>query len=211
MEVFFIVESISSWAQGIVVAVIIATIIEMLIPNNGNGKYIKTVVGIFVLFSIISPVISRFKNKNEIMTDFEINKDIYGTDTVVTSNNTINTEDTIRKMFEENLKIDIKSKVSQKGYVAENISLEVLNNKEYTVNKIEFKVTGRSDSSTQTNSLNNVTTVVDNIENIKISLGGSRKDEKKKEKSILNESEKRKLREYLSSVYEVKETNIIVN
>lgn len=208
---FFIVESISSWAQGIVVAVIIATIIEMLIPNNGNGKYIKTVVGIFVLFSIISPVISRFKNKNEIMTDFEINKDIYGTDTVVTSNNTINTEDTIRKMFEENLKIDIKSKVSQKGYVAENISLEVLNNKEYTVNKIEFKVTGRSDSSTQTNSLNNVTTVVDNIENIKISLGGSRKDEKKEEKSILNESEKRKLREYLSSVYEVKESNIIVN
>ena len=50
------------WSKGIIIVVIIATIIEMLLPNNGNGKYVKMVIGIFVLFSIISPVINKFRN-----------------------------------------------------------------------------------------------------------------------------------------------------
>lgn len=207
----FIIGSISSWAQGIVVSVIIATIIEMLVPNNGNGKYIKTVVGIFILFTIISPILSKFKNKNDIISDLDSNISNSDYETVLASNNPINTDNTIMKMFEENLKVDIKSKVSQKGYTTENINLEILNNKEYTLNKIELKVTGRVENSNQSGNFNNVTTIVDNIENIKVNLGGSRKDEKKEEKSILNESEKRKLREYLSNVYDVKESNIIVN
>ena len=53
---------------------IIATIIEMLLPNNGNGKYVKMVIGIFVLFSIISPVINKFRNndKDLIESDYYI-------------------------------------------------------------------------------------------------------------------------------------------
>lgn len=206
----FIISSISSWAQGIVVAVIVATIIEMLLPNNGNGKYVKTIVGVFVLFTIISPVIGKFKGGKS-LSNSDFNTYVNNSSaTVQTSNSSINTEDTIRKMFEENLKIDIKSKVSQKGYITDNINLEILNNKEYTLNKIEFKVIGKNETNNQGN-YNQTTTIVDNIENIKVSLGGSRKDEKKEEKSILNESEKRKLREYLSGVYDVKESNIIVN
>lgn len=207
----FIIGYISLWAQGIVVAVIVATIIEMLLPNNGNGKYVKTIVGFFILLTIISPVISKFKDEkllsNSKFNTYTNNK----SSTVQTSNSNLNTEDTIRKMFEENLKIDIKSKVSQKGYLTDNINLEILNNKEYTLNKIEFKVIGRNETNNQSGNYNQTTTIVDNIENIKVSLGGSRKDAKKEEKSILNESEKRKLREYLSNVYDVKESNIIVN
>lgn len=206
------ISSITSWAQGIIVAVIIATIIEMLLPNNGNGKYVKTVVGIFVLFSIISPVISIFKDEKAFSNpnyDTYINNN--KSKSIQTSNTSINTEDTIKKMFEENLKIDIKSKVSQKGYITDNINLEILNNKEYTLNKIEFKIVGRNESESQSGNHNKTTTIVDNIENVKVSLGGSRKDEKKEEKSILNDSEKRKLKEYLSGVYDVKESNIIVN
>ena len=41
-------EFVSNWAQGVIVAVIIATIIEMLLPSNGNGKYVKVVVGVFI-------------------------------------------------------------------------------------------------------------------------------------------------------------------
>jgi len=51
----------SSWAEQIVLAVIVATIIEMLLPKNNNKKYIQMVVGIYVLFNIISPMI---KNKD---------------------------------------------------------------------------------------------------------------------------------------------------
>ena len=52
---------ISSWAEQIVLAVVVATIIELILPKNKNKKYIQMVIGIYVLFNIISPII---KNKD---------------------------------------------------------------------------------------------------------------------------------------------------
>ena len=50
----------SSWAEQIVLAVVVATIIEMILPKNKNKKYIQMVIGVYVLFNVISPII---KNK----------------------------------------------------------------------------------------------------------------------------------------------------
>ncbi len=203
---------ITMWAQGIIIAVIIATIIEMLLPNNSNSKYVKVVIGMFVLFTIISPVINKFKNNNKeliIADDYIKNSN---NKSVETSNINLSNENTIKRMYEENLKVDIKSKVNQKGYSTGDVNLEILDNGEYTLNKIEFRVTAKNNVSNnnQENSANNTTTIIENIENIKVSLGGSSKDEKKEEKSVISESEKRKLREYLSGVYEVNEKNILI-
>ena len=63
------VEWISGWAQGIIVAVIIATIIEMLLPEGSSKKYIKVVVGIYILFTIVSPVITKITNKEFKLSD----------------------------------------------------------------------------------------------------------------------------------------------
>ena len=52
----------SSWAEQIVLAVIVATIIEMILPKNKNKKYIQMVIGIYVLFNIISPIIQNKDN-----------------------------------------------------------------------------------------------------------------------------------------------------
>ena len=203
---------ITMWAQGIIIAVIIATIIEMLLPSNSNGKYVKVVIGMFVLFTIISPVINKFKNNNKeliIADDYIKNSN---NKSIETSNINLSNENTIKRMYEENLKVDIKSKVNQKGYSTGDVNLEILDNGEYTLNKIEFRVTAKNNVSNnnQENSANNTTTIIENIENIKVSLGGSSKDEKKEEKSLISESEKRKLREYLSGVYEVNEKNILI-
>ena len=53
---------ISSWAEQIVLAVVVATIIELILPKNKNKKYIQMVIGVYVLFNIISPII---KNKDK--------------------------------------------------------------------------------------------------------------------------------------------------
>lgn len=50
---------ISSWVEQIVLAVIVATIIEMILPQNKNKKYIQMVIGVYVLFNIISPIINN--------------------------------------------------------------------------------------------------------------------------------------------------------
>ena len=57
----------SSWAEQIVLAVVVATIIELILPQSKNKKYIQMVISIYVLFNIISPII---KNKD----DFSIEK-----------------------------------------------------------------------------------------------------------------------------------------
>jgi len=41
---------INSWASGLIVAVIIATIIELILPENTNKKYVKMVSGIFIFW-----------------------------------------------------------------------------------------------------------------------------------------------------------------
>ena len=59
------IQFLSSWAEQIVLAVIIATIIELILPQNRNKKYIQMVIGIYILFNIISPII---KYKDTILT-----------------------------------------------------------------------------------------------------------------------------------------------
>lgn len=203
-------EFISVWAQGIIVSVIIATIIEMILPNSSNSKYIKVVIGVFILFTIISPIINKFSsNKISDKINFDSYIDTSTNNSAITTNVNLNNEDTIRKMYEENLKIDIKTKITQKGYTVGNINLDILNNDEYTLSKIDLKIVAKNESINQNNNTN-VTTIVENIENIRVDIGGSSKN-KEEEKSLISESEKRKLKEYLSSVYEVSENNIFVN
>lgn len=203
-------EFISVWAQGIIVSVIIATIIEMILPNSSNSKYIKVVIGVFILFTIISPIINKFSsNKISDKINFDSYIDTSTNNSAITTNVNLNNEDTIRKMYEENLKIDIKTKITQKGYTVGNINLDILNNDEYTLSKIDLKIVAKNESINQNNNTN-VTTIVENIENIRVDIGGSSKN-KEEEKSVISESEKRKLKEYLSTVYEVSENNIFVN
>ena len=174
-----ILEFISVWAQGIIVSVIIATIIEMILPNSSNSKYIKVVIGVFILFTIISPIINKFSsNKISDKINFDSYIDTSTNNSAITTNVNLNNED-------------------------------ILNNDEYTLSKIDLKIVAKNESINQNNNTN-VTTIVENIENIRVDIGGSSKN-KEEEKSVISESEKRKLKEYLSSVYEVSENNIFVN
>lgn len=182
----------------------------MILPNSSNSKYIKVVIGVFILFTIISPIINKFSsNKISDKINFDSYIDTSTNNSAITTNVNLNNEDTIRKMYEENLKIDIKTKITQKGYTVGNINLDILNNDEYTLSKIDLKIVAKNESINQNNNTN-VTTIVENIENIRVDIGGSSKN-KEEEKSVISESEKRKLKEYLSSVYEVSENNIFVN
>lgn len=50
---------INLWAQGIIIATIIGTVLQMVLPDNKNKKYIKVVIGIYVLLCIIQPFIAQ--------------------------------------------------------------------------------------------------------------------------------------------------------
>ena len=70
----YYMEWVSSWIQGIIIAVIISTIIEMILPEGNSKKYIKVVIGVYILFSIVSPVINKVTG-----TSFQVS-DIFNID-----------------------------------------------------------------------------------------------------------------------------------
>ena len=63
------IDWISNWAETIIIAVIIATIIEMILPEGSSKKYVKVIIGVYILFTIVSPVISGFTGNNIAVSD----------------------------------------------------------------------------------------------------------------------------------------------
>ena len=96
---------LSSWAEQVVLAVIIATIIELILPNSKNKKYVQMVIGIYVLFNIISPVI---KNK-DILTFEEINLEKYASNSYEEVDQT-SMDKRLEKIYLEELEQNIKAK-----------------------------------------------------------------------------------------------------
>ena len=81
-----------NWCEGLVVAVIISIIIEMLVPEGNNKKYIKVVIGLYIVFVIINPILDIFNY------DFDL-KSIISYDTIETSSSITNYEDNIRQVY----------------------------------------------------------------------------------------------------------------
>ena len=50
---------LSSWVKNLSLALIVVSILEMLLPNNKTKKYIKMVMGLYILFSIIAPFVNN--------------------------------------------------------------------------------------------------------------------------------------------------------
>lgn len=115
------IENLSIWAEQIIVAVIIATLIEMILPNGNNKKYIKAVIGVYLLFTIISPIFGGNFHFNEI--DYE--SYFKDTEKYQTMSDTLTTynDQSVEEIYLTNLKQDMKQKLKEKGYLAEKISI----------------------------------------------------------------------------------------
>lgn len=76
------VEFLKAWCEEIIVSVIVAIIIEMFVPQGNIKKYVRVVIGIYIVFVIINPIISNLDNIN---IDTFITNDKYS-NTIATSN-----------------------------------------------------------------------------------------------------------------------------
>lgn len=100
---------LSSWAEQVILAVIIATILELILPNSKNKKYVQMVIGVYVLFNIISPII---KNKEKLVFS-EIDLDKYITTS--TKVEQLSMDARLEKIYLDELENNIKSKFKNAG------------------------------------------------------------------------------------------------
>lgn len=192
----------SSWAQGIIVAVIVATIVELLLPNGSSKKYVKVVVGIYILFSIIAPVVNKFANQ-DINTNEIFNLDKYE-EKMENSNNSIlqkiesNNSRTVKDIYVSNLEADIKAKLKDKGYEVTSIYIKAKDDENYTIEKISMTIKKNE----KKESRNEIT-----IGTITIN--------KSKDNTVTNEEisrqNKQEIKEYLAKTYDISEKIIDIN
>lgn len=100
---------LSSWAEQVILAVIIATILELILPNSKNKKYVQMVIGVYVLFNIISPII---KNKEKLVFS-EIDLDKYIATSTKVEQSSMDAR--LEKIYLDELENNIKSKFKNAG------------------------------------------------------------------------------------------------
>lgn len=133
------VEWISNWAESIIVAVIIATIIEMILPEGNSKKYIKVVIGVYVLFTIITPVINKFTGEDVQVSDIlDLDTYIEEAEASVKMQNTIqdNNQSSIMGMYSSGLKDDMKAKIEAKGYIVNSVDINIADDESYAIEGI---------------------------------------------------------------------------
>lgn len=192
------ISCIKNWSQGIIVAVIIATILEMLLPENKNKKYITSVIGVFILFSIISPIVSKVTGKTINLEDYIEQKNITSTNYTMNNVALLEKDTNIENLYIKTLKQDITNTVKLKGYIIDYIDIKIETNSEKNYGEIlsiNIEISLPRDNS------------ISNVEQIEI--GTSKvKDEKKYN---VSEGQLNIIRELLMETYGISKDKIHIN
>ena len=202
------IEFLSSWTKGLGVTIVIISILEMLLPNNKTKKYIRMVLGVFVIFNIISPLIQNKDKLNLSNLDFEDYTSIETTSAV----NQTSMDERINKLYEEELEKDITKKVEEKGYSVKNAKINTTRNEkdEWEINQIQLNIEKDNEPAKESETVENkIVTEVQKIKKVDTKI---KKEEQSssKEKKITN-TDIQNVKKFLIEEYGVKEKCLKIN
>lgn len=195
------IEFLSSWAQGIIVAVIIATLIEMILPNSSSKKYVKVVIGMYILFTIVSPIIKKLGGKDINLNTINIEKyeqQISKSDNTISRKFEDNNTRSIKDIYVSNLKADISAKLKEKGYEIDTSDIQIKDDENYTIEKITLKLIKMEPKQEKNNEI-----VINTVE---IGNTISQKDSK-----TLSDDDKQEVKDYISETYDIDKKNINIS
>lgn len=195
------IEFLSSWAQGIIVAVIIATLIEMILPNSSSKKYVKVVIGMYILFTIVSPIIKKVGVKDINLNTINIEKyeqQIAKSDNTISRKFEDNNTRSIKDIYVSNLKADISAKLKEKGYEIDTSDIQIKDDENYTIEKITLKLIKTEQKQEKNNEI-----VINTVE---IGNTISQKDSK-----TLSDDDKQEVKDYISETYDIDKKNINIS
>lgn len=203
------IEFLSSWAKGLGLAIVIVSILEMLLPNNKTKKYIRMVMGLYILFTIISPFI---KNRTLFSVDnIDLSKELNNYSSVETSVDQTSMDERIQVLYVEELEKDITKKVEEKGYeVTEckvKANIQAQNN---TISKIKLKIKINEENKKEENETieNKMVNEIQKIKPVNTQIQNNNKEEKE-EKITRNDIQN--IKKFLMEEYEVEEKCLEIN
>lgn len=199
------IKFINSWAQGIILAVIIATIVEIILPEGKNKKYVKTVIGIYILFTIIYPLINKFSkvNINSLLENTTKQMSTYQ------ENNTlkIDTNKYIEDIYRTKVEEDLKNKANDKNLniISLKIDIEAEDEKRYgMLNSLVIEVEKENVKKTEN--------TINQIKEVNVSKNAQEKNETEQTKeNTVTQEEINELKEYINTTYYLEKEKIHIN
>ena len=195
----------------------------MILPEGNSKKYIKVVIGIYVLFTIVSPVITKFFGKEiKVSEILDLNEYIQEVEASSKMQESVENENTgnITNIYVNGIKEDMKAKIEAKGYVVNNIELRIGNYDTYEIAEVKLDIVTNKNSY-QENDANKTNEVeqVQQVEKVKVDILNNEIEEEKQEEQESNKNQENKLsitqkqeiKEYLSSTYGISMNNISIN
>ena len=169
------IEFLSSCSKSLGLSIVIVSILEMILPNNKTKKYIRMVMGIYILFSIISPFIDNKDLFDLNNLNLESIKEVSGIETETDKNKNVNQtsmNERIEELYVQELEKDIKKKLKNEGYQIKEckVSADIKDeDNETKITKIRLKLNKlitQDDKNENENESENIdTTNQDNQEN----------------------------------------------
>ena len=198
---------LSNWIEGIVIAVIIASILEMLLPNGSLKKYIKLVLGIYVIFSIISPFVDRKE-----LYSFDISDTIDEYSANITPSSSSNRDSNLEKMYLDSLEKEIVKKVEEQGYTTRACTAKAIfdtNNENFGIKKISIILKSKKSNYKKDNEKQNNSEIsnIENVNKVEVNIGNTNA-ENDDEGSSITDKDIAGLKRTLSDYYDI-DKNII--
>ena len=203
------IEFFSSWAKGIGVTVVIISIIEMLLPNNNSKKYIRMVLGIYLIFNIVSPLI---KNKDILnVNNIKFNETTVSASYEDVDQTSMNKR--IKKLYEQELEKDISKKLKDKGFEVKscnvNTQVSTNENEETKINKIKVSIDriNTTNVTEEKNAESKIVTEIQKIRQINTSIGNDKeeKENEKQDNKKITKSDIQNIKKFLIEEYGVNE------
>jgi len=199
------IDFLREWIEQIAVAVIIASIFEMILPDGKTKKYIKMILGVFIVFNMISPFVNGSTlydfNVNDIVSDYMGEIKVNDTDSSIDSK--------VEELYIEELEKDIVNTIEEQGYIVSSCDIEAVvysDNEEAGISKINITISSKNDDSTEESEHLEIS----DVEEVEIEVNIDNTNNNEKNNSI-TEKDIKKLKKYLSDYYEIDKDIININ
>ena len=184
---------LSSWVKSFGLSVVVVSILEMLLPNNKTKKYIRMIMGIYILFTMISPFIS---NKDIFDIDkIDVNFDEYAL-------NRTSMDERIEDLYIEELEKDITKKIEEKGYEIKKCKVDAkISEDESKITKIKINAKKQENNKVNEENIENkIVTQIQKIKPVEINT-----KEETKTTTNLNKTDIQNIKKFLIDEYGVNE------
>ena len=175
---------LNNWIEQITISVIIVSIFELILPKGNIKKYIKVVLGIYIIFCMISPFVDSFALYD--LQDFDVSK--YVENDTSSNLNQQSMDSRLQELYIDELKKDISKKVEENGYSVLKCDIEAVLDKEAKnpgIHNIKLNITQKGIGKVET-----------------IEIGNTKKEETKEEQNV------KKIKKELADFYEISESII---